>query len=363
MIRTCNSDRANANVLKSLVPDSSPSHRTVVGVDLGGTNVRACVFGENGLQVGEKVSEPSNAQSGSEAIFKAIGDAIRRAIASTDGAKPAMVGMAIPGIVDNTAGVIRWAPNFGETVNGVFRSWKNVDVRTPLESVVGIPFCLGNDANLAALGEYRFGSGKNQASCLVLLTMGTGIGGGVVMAPHAVSGQARSTLLLLGGNQGGAELGHTIVQKDGVECSAGEYGSIEAYCQRDSIVRRAQHKLSRGRVSCLTDMANGDLAQLTPLILSQAAAQKDAVALEVWAEVGEFLGIGIGNMINIFSPDIVAIGGQIAKVGEPLLASARHAAQSVAIPDLFDFAKIGQAEQIEDAGLLGGAALALEAIH
>lgn len=335
----------------------------MIGIDLGGTNVRACVFSEEGHPLGEKISEPSNAQSGSAAIFKAIGDAVSRAIAASAGSKPQKVGMAIPGIVDNVAGVIRWAPNFGETVNGVFRSWQNVDVRAPLESAIGIPFELGNDANLAALGEYRFGSGRNHASCLVMLTMGTGIGGGVVMAPHAVSGKSDSTLLLLGGNQGGAELGHTIVQKDGVECSAGEYGSIEAYCQRDSIVRRAQHKLSRGRKSSLTDSTHGDLGLITPLLLSQAAASGDAVALEVWAETGEFLGIGIGNMINIFAPEIVAIGGQIAKVGEPLLKSARDAAQSVAIPDLFDYAKIQQAEQIDDAGLLGGAALALESLE
>ncbi len=344
------------------MPESIQNGQCVVGVDLGGTNVRACVYNQDGSPVGTKVSEPSHAQSGSAGIFRAIADAVTRAINSAPGYSPAKVGMAIPGIVDNLAGVIRWAPNFGETVDGVFQFWENINVREPLEKALGIPFVLGNDANLAALGEYKFGSGKGNASCLVILTMGTGIGGGVVIAPVAVTGNASSTLLLLGGNQGGIELGHTIIQKDGLDSSAGAYGSIEAYCQRDSIIRRAQNKLIRGRKSSLHDAVQGDYGKITPLILSQAAANGDDVALEVWEEVGTFLGIGIGNMINIFAPQIVAIGGQIAKVGEPLLKPARHAAQSVAIPNLFEYASILQAEQIDDAGLLGGAALALESL-
>lgn len=348
-------------MLKSFVPSTDASGSAVIGVDLGGTNVRACAYSHDGLPLGQKFSEKSNAQSGTEAIFDAIASAVSKAADSAK-AKIELVGMAIPGIVDNDAGKIMWAPNFGETVDGVFRFWEDIDVRSPLENRLGIPFSIGNDANLAALGEYRFGAGKNSATCLVMLTVGTGIGGGVVMSPRSVSGQAKGALMLLGGNQGGVELGHTVIHKDGMDSTAGVYGTLEACCQRDSIVRRASNKLLRGRKSVLRDMVSGDFGKLTPLHLSQAAEQGDQVAIEVWREVGEFLGIGIGNYINVFAPEVVTIGGQIAKAGDFLLEPARRSAENTAIPDLFKYAKIVQAEQIDDAGLLGGAALALETL-
>ena len=219
---------------------------------------------------------------------------------------------------------------------------------------------MGNDANLAALGEYRFGSGNNAAKCLVMLTLGTGIGGGVVMRPAAVQGDARGPLILVGGNQGGAELGHMVIQHGGLDCNAGTYGPLEAYCQRDAIVNRAVHRLRRGRKSVMQDSVKGDWSLVTPLMISEAAEAGDELAREIWAEVGAYLGVGIGSLVNIFAPDVFAIGGQISKAGEWLLGPARRAAENVAIPSLFADTKIVPAEQMEDAGLLGGAALALE---
>ena len=192
---------------------------------------------------------------------------------------------------------------------------------------------------------------------------GTGIGGGVILSPDSVLGRAQGPLILLGGNKGGAELGHVVVQHKGLDCNAGTYGSIEAYAQRDGIIHRAQHRLMRKRESVLREMVKGDYSKITPLHLSQAASQGDELAIEVWAEVGEMLGVAIGSFINVFAPDIVAIGGQIAKAGDFLLRPARKTARNIAIPALFDDAKIVEAEQVEDAGLLGAAALALEALR
>jgi glucokinase len=271
--------------------------------------------------------------------------------------------MAIPGHIDGQRGVVVWAPNFGEMRNGVFRNWEHIPLGEPLASQLGMPVVCGNDANLAALGEYQFGSGRGEANCLVLLTIGTGIGGGVVMRPVALQGDARGPVVLLGGNQGGAELGHMIIAHGGLDCNAGSYGAIEGYCQRDSIIRRAVHRLNRGRESVLREMVDGDYSLVTPYLISQAAQQGDEMACEVWEEVGSWLGVGIGSLVNIFAPDVFAIGGQIAKAGELLLAPARKTARNIAIPSLFKDTKIVLAEQIEDAGILGGAALALEHIR
>lgn len=333
--------------------------RCAVGVDVGGTNVRACVFLEDGSPAGALVSRPSCAQQGTERTIEAISDAIAEAIGSAD-CPPEGIGVAVPGYIDNAAGLVRWAPNFGEERDGVFRYWRDVPLRERLGKALSLPILLDNDANAAALGEYKFGTGRNSAKCLVMLTVGTGIGGGVILSPDAVIGDARGPLVLVGGNKGGAELGHIILQHGGVEANAGSYGALEGYCQRDAIVRRATHRLQRGRTSILNDLIEGDLSRVSPKLLSEAADKGDELAIEVWRETGEYLGVGIGSLINVFAPDVFAIGGQIAKAGEWLLGPARATARNVAIPSLFADANIVQAEQIEDAGVLGGAALALE---
>ena len=331
--------------------------RCVIGVDLGGTNVRAGAFYEDGSPAGQVFSQPSKAQEGTDAILLSLGDTICAAIEAAQ-IKPESIGIAIPGHIDDVRGVVRWAPNFGKLVDGVFQNWLDVPIREPLSRRTNIPMTLANDANAAALGEYRYGSGKNRATCLVMFTLGTGVGGGVVLASGSVHGVIHAPVVLLGGNKGGAELGHSMITHGGLDCTSGSYGALEAYCQRDAIVRRAVHRLQRGRTSSLRDLCKGDLSAITPLMLTEAAQGGDDVAIEVWTEVGTYLGVGIATMINIFAPEVVAVGGQIAKAGELILGPARKAAINVAIPSLFADTQILQAEQIDDAGMLGAAALA-----
>lgn len=333
--------------------------RCVIGVDLGGTNVRAQALFQDGTPAGHRYEQKSNAQQGTERILDALAGVIRQATASAE-QPPEAVGIAIPGHVDDDSGLVRWAPNFGYYEGEVFHYWQDVPITQPLRQKLGMAVTMGNDANLAALGEYQFGSGRGSAKCLVMVTIGTGIGGGVVFGPQSLQGPVTGPVLLLGGNKGGAELGHTIIQQNGLDCRAGTYGAIEAYCQKDAIIQRAQHKLRRGRASLIHDMVDGDLNNLTPHLLTEACEKGDALALEVYREVGVSLGVGLGNFINLFAPDILAVGGQIAKAGRFLLEPAIDAAENVAIPSLFADCTIRQAEHIDDAGILGGAALALQ---
>lgn len=323
--------------------------------------MRAGAFFEDGTPAGQDVSHPSHGQEGLEATLEAVAHAVNEA-AKTAKQKPEAVGLAIPGHVDNPAGMVRWAPNFGETVNGVFKHWDHVQIRKPLEAKTGLSVVMDNDANMAALGEYKFGCGKNDAKCLVLLTLGTGVGGGVVMAPDSVYGKAEGPLVLVGGNKGGAELGHTIVNYMGPDCNAGEYGSVESYAGRDAIVKRATLRINRGRRTLISDLVSGDPSKITPLTISQAAEKGDEVAIEIWEEVGTMIGVGVGNFINIFAPDVVALGGQIAKAGDFILKPCIKSARNVAIPSLFQDARIQVAEQIADGGMLGAAALAFESL-
>lgn len=338
---------------------SPVDRKCVIGVDLGGTNVRAGSFYEDGSEAGQSFSNPSNAQHGVDSVLKAIAKTVAEAIEASSG-KPESIGMAIPGHIDDERGYVVWSPNFGEEKDGVFVNWRNIDIREPLSKLVTLPIHMGNDANLAALGEYRFGSGKNASRCLVMFTLGTGVGSGVVLGRPAVQGPSQGALLLLGGNKGGVELGHLVINYQGPECTAGEFGSLEGYIGRDAIMARARGRLLRGRESVLPDFVKNELGQLTPLHLSQAADMGDEVAIEVFEEVGTMLGVAIGNSISIFAPDIVAVGGQIAKAGDWLMKPARKAARNVAIPSLFSDATIIVAEQIDEAGMLGAAALAMQ---
>jgi glucokinase len=339
----------------------------VVGVDLGGTNVRAGAFWEDGTPAGADVSRPSNAQEGAEATLDAVAHAIVEA-AEAGGAEAAAVGVAIPGHIDNARGLVRWAPNFGREVDGVFRYWQDVPFQEMLAArlahgdaskLAHSHIVMDNDANMAALGEYRFGTGRGKAKCLVMITVGTGIGGGVILSPEAVLGDARGPLVMIGGNGGGAELGHTVINYQGLDAHVGSYGAVEAYCQRDGIVARACHRAKRRPGSMLEKLVEGDLSRISPRTITEAAEVGCELATEVWDEVGTMLGVGIGNFINVFAPDIVAVGGQISKAGRFLLEPAIRSARNVAIPSLFADALIVQAEQIEDAGMLGAAALAL----
>ncbi len=337
------------------------SDQVVIGIDLGGTNVRGALIDQEGRVLGERLETPSHAQEGTLAILKSMTELVTELKSQATSQVKAM-GLSVPGHIDNDGGLVKWAPNFGEMVEGVFRYWVDVPLRDQLESMTSLKVVMGNDANCAALGEYRFGTGENCASCLVLLTLGTGIGGGVVLSPRSVDGKAQGPLLLLGGNKGGVELGHVVISKGGMDCNAGSYGAIEAYCQRDSIIRRAQHKLRRGRESVLNTLYEGNISKISPKDLSEAADRGDEVAREVWKEVGEYLGVGIGNFINIFAPDVLAIGGQISKSGAWLIEPAIREAKNVAIPSLFADCKIKLAQQIDDAGILGAAALAWQSI-
>jgi glucokinase len=355
-------------------PVSSSGVSAVVGVDLGGTNVRAGVYDESGTPLGSVVKDASRAKEGASRTMDAIASVVRQAIRNAPGVEVRSVGLAIPGHVDDHQGVVRWAPNFGEPVGDVLQIWKDVPVRAPLVERLNLPIHMVNDANAAALGEYQYGSGRGSAKCLVMLTLGTGIGGGVVMSPTSVGGKASGPLLLVGGNGGGAELGHICINYQGLDCNAGSYGSLEAYGQISSIVTRARYQFERGRQSLIKDFVLQDPSlgldptnddwktQIAPKHISQAADAGDEVAIEVYEDVATMVGVGIGTLINVFAPDVFAIGGGVAAAGDWILRPAIKSARKVAVNSLFVDCDIRIAEKDDDAGMLGAASFARTAV-
>lgn len=317
----------------------------VIGVDLGGTNVRAAAFDESGVQIGDRVEIPSLANFGVGSCVSAISNAVTQCLPV---APIKHIGMAVPGHIQN--GVVRWAPNFVDESSGEKQIWRDVPLAKLVSDSIGSPVVMGNDANLAALGEYRFGVGKNCAKGFVLITLGTGIGTGVVLSSECVSGGLTRPTLLIGGNGGAPEMGHQILQESGETHPSGAVsGTMEAYCGTSSILRRAWEY--------------PDLIQArSPLDLFELAENGNVHAQAVWEETGFWLGVGIANLVNGFAPEVIALGGKISQAGRWLLEPARKSAETHSIPTLWADTTLTLAERVDDAGILGAVALALDSL-
>lgn len=313
----------------------------VIGVDLGGTNMRAALTDREGC-IRREARRLALSEQAPEATLASIRDAVAE-VMEEQGAAPAQVvgiGIGLPGIMDDERGVVFWSPNFSR--------WEDVPVAQAVGGPIGLPVALLNDAKCAALGELGFGAGRG-ARHMVMITVGTGIGGAFV-----VDGQ-----LLLGPNGSIGEVGHQTIDPDGPLCGCGNHGCWERFCGRDAIVDRTARLLQRGRASALLEKVKrpGDV---TPALVAQAAAAGDPVALEVMEETGFYLGIGVANLINILNPEVFVIGGGIAQAGELLLGPVRRTVQARAVALQAKTARIVPAELGDNAGVMGAVAHVLQ---
>ncbi|MDE2126137.1 MAG: ROK family protein [Armatimonadetes bacterium] len=327
----------------------------VVGVDLGGTNVRAAVLDRTENTLGRQ-EMASDAKAGVERTVGQIAACIQGAVRSSGLALEQIgaIGMAVPGHIDSPAGVIRWAPNFGDNLGGSYAPYKNVPLRRLVEEALGVAMVMDNDANVAALGEFRFGAGRGTHH-LVMFTLGTGVGGGVII----------DGLVLRGATGGAAEIGHIIIA-DGVGGSAnGAHGRLESLAGRDAIIERAALAMESGRETLLWEhVESTDALQivLTPKAIDDAAEKGDAMAAEVMRETGHFVGLGIASMVNVFNPDVVVLGGQISN-SEVLFQAAKRTARASAVGSLFGSARVVRAELGDNAGIMGAAELAWREVN
>lgn len=329
-------------------PKSNASY--VVGVDLGGTNVRAAVLDRHEQSLGRH-ENTSDAKGGVGRTVGRIAEAVRGAAqaAGVPMDQVGAVGIAVPGHIDVPAGRIVWAPNFGHYEDGLYIPFKNIALQEMLENELNLPVVMDNDANVAALGEFRFGAGRGTKH-LVMFTLGTGVGGGII-----IEGE-----VLRGATGGAAEVGHIIIA-DGVGSSAnGAHGRLESLAGRDPIVERCTLKMESGRDTLLwRHVENTDALQqvITPKLIDDAAEEGDPLATEVMQEIGHFVGLGITNMLNVFNPEVVVVGGKISR-SKTLFATAVRTAKATAIGSILQAAKIVHAELGDDAGIMGAVELA-----
>jgi len=318
------------------------SGNCIIGVDLGGTNVRAAVTDREGSILGEG-RRPSMAMDGPQVTIPEIIQAVRDAIsdAGVQAEDVCGIGMGVPGRHISKEGIVVWSPNF--------KDWGGLQLLAPIRDELEIPAFMGNDVNVAALGEFRFGAARDVNS-MVMLTLGTGIGGGIILDGK----------LWLGANEGGGEIGHQIINPNGRRCGCGNFGDLEGEAGRDAIIERALRKIYMGRQTMLTQQLEPKFLDLTPAMLAEAAAQGDKLAIEVMEETGYFVGIGVANAVNFLNVEMVVIGGGISAAGSALWDPIMRTVRANALKEALEVCQIVPSALGDDAGIMGGIVLVLQ---
>ena len=210
---------------------------------------------------------------------------------------------------------------------------------------------MGNDANMAALGEHYFGAGRGVRH-LIYITMGTGVGGGIILGGK-----------LYGGACGAAgEIGHTTIDVNGPRCNCGNLGCWEVLGSGTALAREARQRMEAGAPTSILEEAGGDLSKVTAQTVSVAAQQGDPLALELVGQVSYYLGVGLVNLVNIFNPELILIGGGLAQMGDMLLQPAREMVRERAFQIAYEAVRIDLAQLGDDAGALGAVALMLQEV-
>ena len=316
--------------------------RYIVGVDLGGTNIVAGAMPEDGSREIAIRTEPTRADQGAESVVDRIARMIDTVIAETiaeTGAKRddfAGVGIGSPGPLDRERGIVIVTPNLG---------WRNFPLRDEVSNRVGLRASLDNDANCATLGEWWCGAAKG-ARHVVGLTIGTGIGGGLILDGR----------LFHGASDVAGEIGHTTIDSTGRRCKCGNYGCLEAYASGPAIAERAREALAGGEPSVLTQLVNDDLTRITAQLVYDAAKKDDDVARQVVRETANFLGAGVANLLNIFNPDVVVIAGGVTQAGEPLFEPLRAEVRRRAFRPAVEACRILPGTLRGSAGVVGAVA-------
>jgi len=314
-----------------------------IGVDLGGTNVRAARFTRQSHTPEAKTKIPTEGARGVDHVYGRIEAAIRE-VAPSDLALVAGVGIAVPGPTDPYAGVVMKAPNIPD--------WINIPLRQVMRSRLGRPVFIGNDANLAALGEWKFGAGRGHTDVLYL-TISTGIGGGVISGNR----------LLLGVRGLAAEVGHMQVDPRGPLCGCGQLGHIESFASGTAIAKTAQASLrdGQGEDSQVLKLVDGDISRVTSAVVGQAAQAGDGFACDLIAEAGTMLGQAVASMLHAYNPSIVIFGGGVSMLGDLLLEPTRRAVRRYAMSEAYwKDCPLVLAALGDDAGLVGAGALVME---
>jgi glucokinase len=311
--------------------------RYIVGVDVGGTNIVVGTVAQDGSELVGVVSEPTRAEEGADAVVERIITLVRASMAQAKGKEIAGVGIGSPGPLNTKTGVVLLTPNLG---------WVNMPLRDRVAAGLGLPATLDNDANCAIFGEWWRGAARG-AEYVVGLTVGTGIGGGIVLQGDVYHGASDIA----------GEIGHMTIDSTGRRCKCGNYGCLEAYASGPAIAARAVEGIEAGVETALPDYVGGNLKLITAQVVYEAAHDGDDYALEVVRDTAKFLGAGVASIINIFNPQVVVICGGVTLAGDKLFIPLRSEVNRRAFKPAVEVCRILPGELTGTAGVWGAAAV------
>jgi glucokinase len=312
-------------------------NKLTIGIDIGATKIAGALVSREG-KILKRIECPTNAIEGGQAVMARVAD-LALELASAARAPLEGAGVAAAGQIDPKTGVVLAA-------TPLIPDWTGTRIKDVLEERLGIPARVINDGNAAALGEGAFGAARNVRD-FVLLTIGTGVGGGIVSDGRLIEGASRVA----------GAIGHMVIDCDGRPCNCGSRGCLEAYTSGTSMASRALELADERRIDTpLIRSIRADLSQGAKL-LGEAAVAGDSFALEVIHEAGEYLGWGLVSLINLFNPEMIVVGGSVAEMGDLLLAPAREVAMSKALKGARRMVRIVKAQLGNNAGILGAASL------
>jgi glucokinase len=322
-----------------------PDQKHFIGIDLGGTNIKAALVDTETGEIAATRSTPTRAREGHDAVIAQMAESAEEIIIASNLSKADIggVGIGIPGALELDRGMTIFLPNLPG-------NWRNVMVRDQLTRLTGLPVAILNDARSMTLGEWKFGAGRGADTACY--TLGTGIGGGLV-----INGK-----LHLGINGSAGELGHVSVDLNGPKCGCGSFGCIEAYASGPAIAARGMKAVVQGRTTIIAEMCDYDLNRITPELVCEAARRGDEIAREIYEFAGKVIGAGIANVITAVTPRRIVIGGGVAAAGELILDPIRRSMRArVFLVDSLQV-EVVQAQLGNNAGLIGAALWARETI-
>ncbi len=313
----------------------------VLGVDIGGTSVTVGAVSVDGREVLGLRNAPTPVADGPDAVVEGVAEMASGAFAELkasggDGKRVLGVGIGCPGPLRRDEGVVVTTPNLG---------WKDFPIRDRVSDALGLPAALDNDANCAVLGEWWQGAGRG-SRILVGLTLGTGIGGGIVLDGRVFHGASDVA----------GEAGHMTVNFSGRRCKCGNYGCLEAYASGPNIASRAVEGLRSGTESSLQRFLDDGPERITAEVIAREAVAGDAFATHIMTETAELLGAGVASLVNLLNPDTVVIAGGVARAGPPLFTPLRGEVRRRAFQSGVDACSIVPGALPDRAGVVGAAA-------
>jgi len=328
---------------RGILLELNPKAYYIVGIDLGTLNTIAAVVDLEGKIV-ERVEHPTNGEKNRDDVIERVKAAIHEVISASNLnlQKIAGIGLAVPGLVDSKKGMILFIPNFG---------WKDTPLREILEEEFHTPIFIDNNANAMALSEAQFGIGRGVKN-FICVNIGIGIGSGVIINREIYRGETECT----------GEIGHTTVDYNGPKCSCGNNGCLEVMAAGPAIARRAVKAIREGRKTVITELVEDNLNQITAAVVARAANQGDRLAREIMEKTGEYLGTGIANIINLFNPQMVIIGGGVAQAGNLIFDPLKRIMKKRAFSVPAKVVKIATPSLGRDCTVIGAASLVLKEI-